>query len=176
MLTGWGGCVTPAYGVVQSAVVGYEIDDWLSPSKRHGTYLIFILISATALCGQTGNNGAVGSGSLQQHYKDAQELQRMGQLSGGSRAISRLSRRCPWASWRYGYGRSAGLYPSGRRYSTKLLPWNPIPPLCFLTMREQRCCWEILPMQRHWQRNSYRNTRAIVRISLKLISCLDAHF
>src|ERR1700722_10412806 len=51
---------------------------------RHGTYLIFILVSATALYGQTGNNGTVGSGSLRQHYKDAQELQRAGQLSGAA--------------------------------------------------------------------------------------------
>jgi tetratricopeptide (TPR) repeat protein len=52
--------------------------------KRRGTYFIFILISATALYGQTGNNGTVGSGSLRQQYKDAQELQRTGQLSGAA--------------------------------------------------------------------------------------------
>jgi tetratricopeptide (TPR) repeat protein len=49
--------------------------------KRRGTYFILILISAAALCGQTGYKGAVGSGSLQQHYDDAQELQRTGKLS-----------------------------------------------------------------------------------------------
>ena len=49
--------------------------------KRRGTYLIFILISAAALCEQTGGKVAVDSGSLRQHYKDAQELQRTGKLS-----------------------------------------------------------------------------------------------
>jgi tetratricopeptide (TPR) repeat protein len=49
--------------------------------KRRGTYLFFTLISAATLCGQTATNGAVVSGSLQQHYKDAQVLQRTGKLS-----------------------------------------------------------------------------------------------
>jgi len=49
--------------------------------KRRGTFLTFILISAAALCGQTGDNGALGGGSLQQHYNDAQELQQTGKLS-----------------------------------------------------------------------------------------------
>ena len=49
--------------------------------KRRGTFLAFILITAAALPGQTGNNGAVVSGSLRQHYNDAQELQRTGRLS-----------------------------------------------------------------------------------------------
>ena len=43
--------------------------------------LLLILISAAALCGQTGHNGSVGSESLQQHYNDAQELQRTGKLN-----------------------------------------------------------------------------------------------
>ncbi len=50
-------------------------------SKLCAIYVIFIFISATALCGQTGNNGAPGSGSLRQHYNDAQALQRAGKLS-----------------------------------------------------------------------------------------------
>ena len=47
------------------------------------TYLIYIyiLISAATLCGQAADRGADGSGSLQQHYTDAQELQRTGKLS-----------------------------------------------------------------------------------------------
>jgi tetratricopeptide (TPR) repeat protein len=49
--------------------------------KRRCTCLIFILISAASLCGQTGGNGTVGSGSLGQHYNDAQALQRAGKLS-----------------------------------------------------------------------------------------------
>jgi tetratricopeptide (TPR) repeat protein len=49
--------------------------------KRRGTILIFILMTAAVLCGQTGNNGAVGSESLRQRYNDAQELQRTGKLS-----------------------------------------------------------------------------------------------
>ena len=49
--------------------------------KRHSTYLIYLFISAAALCGQTRDNGAGGSGSLRQHYNDAQELQRTGRLS-----------------------------------------------------------------------------------------------
>ncbi len=48
--------------------------------KHRGTYLTFILISAAALFGQTGDNGALGSGSLRRHYNDAQELQRAGKL------------------------------------------------------------------------------------------------
>jgi len=50
-------------------------------SKPRSTYLIFILISATALCAQTGEYGSPGSGTLRQHYSDAQELQRIGKLS-----------------------------------------------------------------------------------------------
>jgi tetratricopeptide (TPR) repeat protein len=49
--------------------------------NRRGTCLIFTLISAAALCGQTGSKVAVGEKSLQQHYNDAQELQRTGKLS-----------------------------------------------------------------------------------------------
>jgi tetratricopeptide (TPR) repeat protein len=49
--------------------------------NRRGTCLIFILISAAALCGQTGSKVAVSEKSLQQHYNDAQELQRTGKLS-----------------------------------------------------------------------------------------------
>ena len=50
-------------------------------SKLRGTYLIFILSSAAAFCGQTGDHGSVGSPSLQQRYNDAQKLQQAGQLS-----------------------------------------------------------------------------------------------
>jgi tetratricopeptide (TPR) repeat protein len=50
-------------------------------SKLRGTYLVFVLSSATALCAQTGDYGSVASGSLQRHYNDAQELQRVGKLS-----------------------------------------------------------------------------------------------
>ena len=49
--------------------------------KRRGTPLIYILISAATLCGQSRNNGTTGSGSMQQHYNDAQELQRTGRLN-----------------------------------------------------------------------------------------------
>ncbi len=50
-------------------------------AELRSTYLIFILISATALCGQTGEYGSVSSGPLRQYYNDAQELQRTGKLS-----------------------------------------------------------------------------------------------
>jgi tetratricopeptide (TPR) repeat protein len=53
--------------------------------KRRSTSLVYILISAVTLCGQTRDNGAIGSGSLQQHYNDAQELQRMGRLNEAAR-------------------------------------------------------------------------------------------
>ena len=49
--------------------------------KLRGAYLLFVLIFAAALCGQTKNNGAAGSGPLQQRYNDAQKLQRTGKLS-----------------------------------------------------------------------------------------------
>jgi tetratricopeptide (TPR) repeat protein len=49
--------------------------------KRHSTCLIYLFISAAALCGQARDNGTDGSGSLQRHYNDAQELQRTGRLS-----------------------------------------------------------------------------------------------
>ena len=49
--------------------------------KRRSTSLIYILVSATALCGQARDNGATGGGSLQQHYNDAQQLQRTGKLN-----------------------------------------------------------------------------------------------
>ncbi len=38
-------------------------------------------MTAAVLCGQSGNNGAVGSGSLRQHLNEAQELQRTGKPS-----------------------------------------------------------------------------------------------
>jgi hypothetical protein len=41
---------------------------------------LFLLISAGTLCGQTGKK-AGGAGFLQQHYIDAQEMQRAGKLS-----------------------------------------------------------------------------------------------
>jgi tetratricopeptide (TPR) repeat protein len=49
--------------------------------KRRGTCIIFTLVSAATLCGQTGGNGDVGTGSLGQHYNDAQALQGAGKLS-----------------------------------------------------------------------------------------------
>jgi tetratricopeptide (TPR) repeat protein len=55
--------------------------------KRRATYFTFLLISlisAATLCGQTANKVAGGSGSLRQHYNDAQELQRVGKLSEAS--------------------------------------------------------------------------------------------
>jgi tetratricopeptide (TPR) repeat protein len=52
--------------------------------KRRATYFLFALVSAAALCGQTANKGAGGSGSLRQHYDDAQELQRAGKLNEAS--------------------------------------------------------------------------------------------
>ena len=49
--------------------------------KRRGTSVVFTLISAATLCGQTANHKAVDSGLLQQHYNDAQALQRTGKLN-----------------------------------------------------------------------------------------------
>ncbi len=49
-------------------------------SKLRGAYLIFLLISATPLYGQTGDNGH-GGGQLQQHLVDAQELLQSGKLN-----------------------------------------------------------------------------------------------
>ncbi len=49
-------------------------------SEPRATFLAFTLISALALPAQTGNNGAVGNGSLRQHYNDAQKLQQTGKL------------------------------------------------------------------------------------------------
>lgn len=49
-------------------------------SKLRSTSLIFLLLSAATLRGQTGNE-SIDSGSLRQHYNDAQKLQQMGKLS-----------------------------------------------------------------------------------------------
>jgi tetratricopeptide (TPR) repeat protein len=49
--------------------------------KRRGTSVVFTLISAATLCGQIANHKAVDSGLLQQHYNDAQALQRTGKLN-----------------------------------------------------------------------------------------------
>jgi tetratricopeptide (TPR) repeat protein len=49
--------------------------------KRRCTCLIFTVISAATLCGQTGGNGAAGSVSLRQHYNDALAFQQTGKLS-----------------------------------------------------------------------------------------------
>ena len=49
--------------------------------KPRGTCLIVTLLSATALHAQTRNKTAVGERPLQQHYNDAQELQRTGRLN-----------------------------------------------------------------------------------------------
>jgi tetratricopeptide (TPR) repeat protein len=50
-------------------------------SELRGTFLAFTLISAAALPAQTGNKAAAGERSLQQHYIEAQELQRAGKLN-----------------------------------------------------------------------------------------------
>ena len=50
-------------------------------SELRGTFLAFTLISAVALPAQTGNDKAVGNGSLRLHYNNAQELQQTGKLS-----------------------------------------------------------------------------------------------
>ena len=49
--------------------------------KRRGTFLLLILVSPAALSGQTGAKRAVESGSLRQHYNEAQALQQAGKLS-----------------------------------------------------------------------------------------------
>ena len=49
--------------------------------RLYCTYVIFLLSSAAVLSAQTGDHGSVGSGSLRQHYNDAQKLQQMGKLS-----------------------------------------------------------------------------------------------
>jgi tetratricopeptide (TPR) repeat protein len=50
-------------------------------SSLRGTFLLLILTCATALPAQTGNKRAVGGKPLQQHYNEAQELQRTGSLN-----------------------------------------------------------------------------------------------
>lgn len=50
-------------------------------SKLRGPSLIFLLSSAAALYGQTGDQVSISSGSLQQHYNDAQKLQQSGKLN-----------------------------------------------------------------------------------------------
>jgi tetratricopeptide (TPR) repeat protein len=50
-------------------------------SSLRGTFLLLILTCAAALPAQTGNEGAVGEQPLQQHYNDAQELQRTGRFN-----------------------------------------------------------------------------------------------
>jgi tetratricopeptide (TPR) repeat protein len=52
-----------------------------SRSTLRSTSLIFLMISAAAVCGQTKDRGSVDSMSLQLHYNDAQKLQQMGKLS-----------------------------------------------------------------------------------------------
>lgn len=50
-------------------------------SSLRGTFLLLILTCAAVLPAQTGNKGGVGEKPLQQHYNDAQELQRTGRLN-----------------------------------------------------------------------------------------------
>jgi tetratricopeptide (TPR) repeat protein len=52
-----------------------------SRSTLRGTSLIFLVISAGVVCGQTRDRVSVDSVPLQQHYTDAQKLQQMGKLS-----------------------------------------------------------------------------------------------
>ncbi len=50
-------------------------------SSLQSAYLLLILTCAAGLPAQTGNKGAGGERQLQQHYNDAQELQRTGRLT-----------------------------------------------------------------------------------------------
>src|ERR1700749_972239 len=50
-------------------------------SELRGAFLAFTLISAAALPAQNGNKATTGERSLQQHYMDAQQLQRAGKLN-----------------------------------------------------------------------------------------------
>src|ERR1700723_1944769 len=52
-----------------------------SRSTLRGASLIFLMISAAVVCGQTRDRVSVDSVPLQQHYNDAQKLQQMGKLS-----------------------------------------------------------------------------------------------
>ena len=54
-------------------------------SELRGTFLAFSLISAATLPAQLGNKGASGENPLQQHYIDAQNLQRTGRLNEAAR-------------------------------------------------------------------------------------------
>jgi tetratricopeptide (TPR) repeat protein len=49
--------------------------------KLRGIYLVLPLVVSATLCGQTQNHESSGSGSLQQHYNDAQKLQQAGKLN-----------------------------------------------------------------------------------------------
>jgi tetratricopeptide (TPR) repeat protein len=63
---------------------GYSIDSWPNMCirlNRRGTYLIFLFVSASTLCGQARSNRDAGKDSLLHHYNDAQELQRANKLT-----------------------------------------------------------------------------------------------
>lgn len=53
----------------------------LIPSKVRRTWLLFVLISAETLCGQTARQGSASEQGLGQHYNNAQEMQRLGKLN-----------------------------------------------------------------------------------------------
>jgi tetratricopeptide (TPR) repeat protein len=50
-------------------------------SSLRGTFLLLILLCGAVLPAQTGRKGPVAEKTLQQHYNDAQELQRTGRLN-----------------------------------------------------------------------------------------------
>ncbi len=49
--------------------------------KLRGIYLTLLLIFSATLCGEAQNHESSDSGSLRQHYNDAQKLQQVGKLS-----------------------------------------------------------------------------------------------
>ena len=80
--------------------------------------------------------GAVGGEALQQHYNDAQELQRTGKLNEAAEQY-RAFLADALGELAMGYG-VAGTIRMRLRCSMKLWPWSPILLLCCLIMHERR--------------------------------------
>ena len=110
--------------------------------KRHSTYLIYLFISAAALCGQTRDNGAGGSGSLRQHYNDAQELQRTGRLSEAAGQY-RAFLAGALGELAMGYGLVQDYTHAAPLFDEALALEPDSPTLLLKLMRELLCNWAI---------------------------------
>lgn len=142
--------------------------------KLRGIYLALLLISSATLSGEAQNHESSDSGSLRQHYNDAQKLQQVGKLSEAAeqyRAFlaDALGELAIGYSLVPDYTHAAPLFDEA-------LSLEPDSPSLLLDYAQTALGQGDLAHAKTLATEFIRSTRVIVGSSLGPTSCLDAPF